>query len=111
MGCMSRIAFFSPERALAPLLRRARLMRAMLDRLGLQVTGESATGGSSLIADAAQVCVHCQSVERCERWLAGDGEPGDYHEFCPNAERFERAKQAAASAPPVTPAARAGGNG
>ncbi len=52
------------------------------DRLGLT------------FATVARACMVCPSTEACQHWLSAAGDAGDSEppSFCPNAERFRRAR-------------------
>jgi uncharacterized protein YjiS (DUF1127 family) len=67
-------------------MRRHRLFRRMLGRLGIE---------SSRLADRAQLneimwtCASCTAGKQCRHWLdSGVGQ--GYQAFCPNAETLER---------------------
>ncbi|HXX85927.1 MAG TPA: hypothetical protein VEN29_18350 [Casimicrobiaceae bacterium] len=63
----------------------AELMQAMLARRGFR----SIDADGRRAEDLQLRCRACKSWRECRRWVAGEGQDGDYRLFCPNAEDFE----------------------
>lgn len=87
---MVNVVFRTPEAPFLPLRRRARQMRAMMERLGLEPGRIHGRLGGTAIEGAASLCIACQNALRCRAWLAAGTEPDGYLGFCPNAGLFDR---------------------
>src|SRR5829696_4723009 len=64
--------------------RQARLMGAMMERVGVDPGAAAREGRGVAFAAASRRCLTCQNSDACERWLGADGEDVP-PAFCPNA--------------------------
>ncbi len=78
--------------------RRARLMSAMMERLGLDPAAAAREGGGAALAAASRRCLACGAVEECRTWLDGPADP-KAPAFCPNGEVFERLRAGGTTKP------------
>jgi hypothetical protein len=74
----------------ARLDRRAALMKAMVDRLGLDVMAVAQGGDGAVLRRAMHNCAACGATAECGAWLRSGGTSGDRYRFCPNADLFDR---------------------
>ena len=71
--------------------RQARLMGAMMERVGVDPGAAAREGRGVAFAAASRRCLTCQNSDACERWLGAGGEdlpPA----FCPNATFLDRTR-------------------
>lgn len=79
--------------------RQARLMGAMMERVGVNPGAAAREGRGIAFAAASRRCLACPSSKACETWLnegGGDAPPA----FCPNASFLSRARAGSEPAPP-----------
>lgn len=70
--------------------RQARLMGAMMERIG--VTPEMAAGRGRLYDAANRRCLWCDAHQECGKWLEQNRSAEEAPSFCPNAQFFEDAR-------------------
>lgn len=70
--------------------RRALNMPRMMRRLGVDTETAYSSGLGLMMARAARRCSQCRMVGACSDWLSRQATGAGHHEFCPNAELFER---------------------
>ena len=68
---------------------RARRMRAMIQRLDVDMLELAYADLGSVYTEAARRCLHCETTAECLRWLE-TAECAERPAFCPNLELFER---------------------
>lgn len=78
--------------------RQARLMGAMMERVGVDPGAAAREARGIAFAAASRRCLICSNSELCERWLAG-GSRGAPPAFCPNAAFLNRVRTAARGSP------------
>jgi hypothetical protein len=74
----------------ARLDRRAALMHAMADRLGVDVVALAQAACGTMLRRAMHNCAACGATAECGAWLRSGGTRGDRYRFCPNADLFDR---------------------
>lgn len=74
---------------------RSRLMGRMMRRCGIDPITFAQDRIGLTFASAARSCMACGRTESCRRWadaVEADGRICEPPSFCPNAERFRRAR-------------------
>jgi Family of unknown function (DUF6455) len=91
------------ETVLAKLLNRiqnkARLMGAMMARVGVDPVEAARIRGGTALAAAGRRCMACQNGEDCAAWLESAPSHAEPPAFCPNAAVFAEARVRPASWP------------
>lgn len=85
MLVVAAVLFFGYRRYLQR--NSERRMLGMLTSLGLDPTIAASGDIETIMSEVRERCRHCQSEDKCERWLKGE-EGGDAS-FCPNHRVFE----------------------
>lgn len=77
--------------------RQARLMNAMMDRLGVEPIDAARAAGGTGLAAASRRCVMCSADAACARWLesTASGTAAAVPPFCPNGSFFESVRSTA----------------
>jgi hypothetical protein len=73
-------------------LRRARRMDDMMERMGGDPALAARQDQGSAYARARTVCLVCPFTDRCKQWLQASGEPAP-PPFCPNAAFFAASRR------------------
>jgi hypothetical protein len=75
--------------------RKARLLGAMLDRLGIDPERAARVRSGAALTAASRTCLGCTETEACETWLAepvpDEPQSSIPPAFCPNKEFLARA--------------------
>lgn len=69
---------------------RANLIDAMISKLGLSREMRQLPGNRAVMQRATQRCLHCDSSEACQQWLASADTPRSAPAYCRNHDLFER---------------------
>jgi hypothetical protein len=72
---------------LEPLLRRLKLLKEMVERIGLDQ--QVGTLIDELLREAGRTCLDCKNAGECRRWLDSGAHDTGYRHFCPNGTRFD----------------------
>ena len=72
--------------------RQARLMGAMMERVG--VTPEMAACRGRLYDAANRSCLWCGAHEECGKWIEQNPRAAHAPDFCPNRQFFEASRRA-----------------
>lgn len=70
--------------------RRADLMDAMMDKLGVADEIQRLPDHAGIVRRAAGRCLTCEKPEACQQWLADEEAPETAPGFCRNRDLFER---------------------
>jgi Family of unknown function (DUF6455) len=91
---------------------KARLMAAMMARVGVDPVDASRAAGGVAMAAAWRRCLACRSGEQCAAWLAGSSAPAaEPPAFCANASVLAENGVRPASWPTASPLVNAAENG
>jgi hypothetical protein len=71
------------------IFRHAELLDRMLERLGIDAVAAARLDGGMARYEARTKCIGCCRERQCSEWLARSA-PGEWPEFCCNAEFFRR---------------------
>ena len=75
------------NRLIQPILRRLKLLKRMVDRIGVDESRGVLV--EMLLRGAEGSCMACKRAGRCRRWLDSSAADTGYHKFCPNAALFD----------------------
>jgi hypothetical protein len=70
------------------LLRQAKLMARMMERIGVDPTRAAGKDGGLSWYEGQAKCIFCRRAERCSEWLDGMEPLARADEFCPNIKFF-----------------------
>jgi hypothetical protein len=79
------------ERLVQSILRRLKLLKRMVDRVGVDESRGVLV--EMLLRGAEGSCVACKRAGRCRRWLDSGASDGGYRRFCPNSALFDALPQ------------------
>ena len=75
-----------------PITGAASQMRAMTQRLDIDMQKLAFARQGSVYLEARQKCAHCQTAAECSLWLDPKMHRSERPSFCPNLELFESLK-------------------